>query len=72
MADVDTEDNAADFALGDPTPGTASFAGPSAVPEPGSFLLLGMGLAALGVPRLGQFAPPRSPKVLGAARAREA
>lgn len=45
FADVDTNDNAADFlALAAPTPGSAPL---SVVPEPGSALLLGLGLAGL-------------------------
>ncbi len=45
FADVDTHDNAADFvALATPTPGTADFA---VVPEPGTAMLLGLGLASL-------------------------
>ncbi len=45
FADVDTDDNAADFAaLEVPTPGEAPL---SPVPEPGSVLLLGCGLAVL-------------------------
>jgi hypothetical protein len=43
FADVDTNDNFADFAAGAPTPGTA----PLAVPEPASAALLGLGLAGL-------------------------
>jgi PEP-CTERM motif len=45
FADVDTDDNALDFAGGAPTPGTAAFA---SVPEPNSVALLASGLAALG------------------------
>jgi len=45
FADVDTQDNAADFlALATPTPGAADFA---VVPEPGTAMLLGLGLASL-------------------------
>lgn len=51
FADVDTDDNAADFVLGTPTPGVASFSAPALVPEPASLLLLGMGLASLALPR---------------------
>ncbi len=51
FADVDTDDNAADFVLGTPTPGVASFSAPAPVPEPASLLLLGMGLASLALPR---------------------
>jgi hypothetical protein len=44
-ADIDTNDNAADFiALATPTPGSAPI---SAVPEPGSALLIGLGLSGL-------------------------
>jgi hypothetical protein len=45
FADVDTDDNAADFlVLETPTPGSAPFSGPAAVPEPSSLLLLGSAL----------------------------
>ena len=43
FADVDTGDNFADFAVGAPTPGSA----PTAIPEPGSAGLLGLGLLGL-------------------------
>jgi hypothetical protein len=47
FADVDTDDNAADFvALELPTPGAASFA---AVPEPGSAIGMAVGLAGLAL-----------------------
>ena len=44
FANVDTDDNFADFAAATPTPGSAPFA---PVPEPGTGLLLGAGLVAL-------------------------
>jgi hypothetical protein len=44
FADVDTGDNATDFAGGAPTPGSAAFA---SVPEPGAAALLGSGIAIL-------------------------
>jgi hypothetical protein len=43
FADVDTDDNAADFAVALPTPGSA----PVLVPEPASAALFGLGLAGL-------------------------
>jgi hypothetical protein len=43
FADIDTDDNAMDFAIALPTPGTAQLA----VPEPGTAALLGVGLAGL-------------------------
>lgn len=47
FADVDTNDNAADFiALAVPTPGAVTL---SAVPEPGTALLIGLGLSGLAV-----------------------
>ena len=49
FADVDTGDNAADFAVGLPTPGSA----PLSVPEPTSGLLLGLGLLAFAGRRRG-------------------
>ena len=45
FANVDTNDNASDFAAGAPTPGSAALAG---VPEPGAGLLLCSGLISLG------------------------
>jgi len=49
FADVDTDDNAADFlALDVPTPGAAPL---STVPEPAAALLLGSGLAVLAASR---------------------
>jgi len=44
FANLDTGNNLADFAVAAPTPGTAPL---TAVPEPGSFLLMGAGLAGL-------------------------
>ena len=46
FANVDTNDNASDFAAAAPTPGSASFTG---VPEPGTALLLSSGLAGLAL-----------------------
>jgi hypothetical protein len=43
FANVDTNDNAADFVAGAPTPGAA----PVALPEPAAAALLGLGLAGL-------------------------
>lgn len=52
FADVDSDDNAADFrVLGEPTPGTADFL---VVPEPGSGVLLGTALLALAGLRRGR------------------
>jgi len=46
FANVDTNDNASDFAAGAPTPGSASLAG---VPEPGTAALLCSGLVGLAL-----------------------
>lgn len=57
FANVDTNDNAADFeALATPTPGSASF---SVVPEPGTASLLGLGLTGLASLRGRRGASPR-------------
>jgi len=45
FADIDTDDNGADFAVMAPTPGSADFAAP--IPEPSTALLVGAGLAGL-------------------------
>jgi len=51
FADVDTDDNAADFVVLDaPTPGAAPLSGPVAVPAPGPAALALLGLAGLGRP----------------------
>jgi len=48
FADVDTDDNAADFVVLDaPTPGAAPLSGPVAVPAPGPAALAVLGLAGL-------------------------
>lgn len=44
FADVDSNDNASDWGVAAPTPGSAPFAG---VPEPNTAALLGLGLVAL-------------------------
>jgi hypothetical protein len=54
FADVDSNDNASDFAISaNPTPGTASFA---PVPDPSVALLLGLGLGGLAA--AGRRSPP--------------
>jgi hypothetical protein len=46
FADLDTDDNRSDFGVFDtPTPGTANFL---PIPEPGTAILFGLGLAGLG------------------------
>ena len=56
FADVDTDDNAADFAvLATPTPGAGDLA---PVPEPATAALLGLGLGGLGF--CGRRAPIRA------------
>jgi hypothetical protein len=54
FADVDTDDNFADFGIATPTPGSAPLSG---VPEPSTALLLGGGLLALA--RAGRRRPRR-------------
>jgi len=54
FADVDTDDNFADFTVAAPTPGSAPISG---VPEPSTALLLGSGL--LGLARAGRRRPHR-------------
>ena len=52
FADLDSNDNATDFVVAAPTPGTAPLSG---VPEPGTAGSLGLGLAGLGcLGRLGR------------------
>lgn len=55
FADLDTNDNAVDFVVGTPTPGSAAFV----LPEPNTAALLGVGLGVLGVRRRGAADPPR-------------
>ena len=60
FADLDTDDNAADFAVQPvPTPGS----GPLSVPEPASALLLAMGLA--GLAHAGRGRPPHALQASG-------
>ena len=47
FADLDSDDNASDFEISTPTPGSASFA----VPEPHSAALIGLGLAGIAATR---------------------
>jgi hypothetical protein len=61
FANVDTDDNSADFAVGAPTPGSAPLSG---VPEPSTALLLASGL--LGLARAGR----RPARARGTQRAR--